>query len=197
MSNKLPVYKMVLNEDNEGIYAIALVEYPAIERELVRFSQPHPVKFKIDDEEKRIASGALLLSNTPIYRREGDFEYYLTIEPEQVVKAVQKFFANGNQTQVNEEHTKKFFEGVTLFESLIIDSSRGIKCPEGYGDIPEGSWFGSFFVQNEEVWQAIKEGTFKGFSIEGWFHFDPVNLSKNKTPLQKLFQQIQEVRQLL
>jgi hypothetical protein len=33
-------------------------------------------------------------------------------------------------------------------------------------------------VDNEKVWNAVKEGTFKGFSIEGILSTRPVEMSK-------------------
>ncbi|MGN6439071.1 MAG: XkdF-like putative serine protease domain-containing protein [Agriterribacter sp.] len=189
--DKLPVYKMIVKDEADGVDAIAFCEFPAIEREFIHFSKDRkPVAFKIQDEEKRIVSGPLLLADTPIYRNEKGNEFYILIEKDEIFKTVQKFFNNGNQSSANAEHTDQFFTGVTLFESFIIDSSRGIKAPEGYGELTEGSWFGSFKVDNDEVWQAVKDGTFKGFSIEGYYSFEPINLSKAEekplTPLQEL-----------
>jgi len=74
-------------------------------------------------------------------------------------------------------------KGVYVIESLIIDSKRGTKAPDGFEDAPDGSWFGSMRVENDEVWQMVKDGTFKGFSVEGMFGQDktikyPTNLIK-------------------
>ena len=69
-------------------------------------------------------------------------------------------------------------EGVTMYESFIVDSSRGVMAMKGFEDAPEGSWFGSFKVENESVWNKIKSGEFKGFSVEGVF-----NYKKEKQPM--------------
>jgi hypothetical protein len=58
-----------------------------------------------------------------------------------------------------------------MFESFIVDSERGIQAMKGFEDAPQGSWFGSFKVENEEVWNKIKSGEFKGFSVEGIFNY--------------------------
>ena len=65
--------------------------------------------------------------------------------------------------------TDKFLEGVYVFESFLIDESRGISMPKGYGDAEQGSWFISMKVENDEVWESVKNGTFRGFSVEGMF----------------------------
>ena len=71
-------------------------------------------------------------------------------------------------------------EGVYLIESFIIDSMRGIKAPEGFEDLPDGSWFISCKVDNEAIWNDyIKSGKFKGFSVEGLFTDRKVELVSN------------------
>jgi hypothetical protein len=60
-----------------------------------------------------------------------------------------------------------------MFESFIVDNQRGIKAPKGFEDVPEGSWFGSYKVENDLVWSMVKEGKFQGFSVEGMFDLQP------------------------
>jgi hypothetical protein len=78
--------------------------------------------------------------------------------------------------------------GVTMFESFISDTDRGILPMRGFEDAPDGSWFGSFKVENEEVWKMIKEGNFKGFSVEGIFEY-----SKAKTKEAQLIDSIKDI----
>ena len=129
--------------------------------------------FKTVDQERRIVSGALMLADTPIYRRDDIYgEYQVVFTPDTIEKIVNKFFKNGNQANVNGMHNQNFvIDGVYMFESFIIDKSRGIKAPKGFENIPEGSWFGSFKVDNEQIWNDyVKSGVFKGFSVEGMFN---------------------------
>jgi hypothetical protein len=72
---------------------------------------------------------------------------------------------------VNIEHNKKI-DNVYMFESYIIDRSVGKNPMKSFEDLPDGSWFGSYKVDNEEVWNEVKSGTFKGFSIEGLFKYE-------------------------
>lgn len=84
-------------------------------------------------------------------------------------------------------------DGVTMFESWIKDSSRGVAPMKGFEDAPEGSWFGSFKVENEDVWERVKSGEFKGFSVEGVF-----NYKKEKAPIsveEALWSQIVDILQ--
>ena len=45
---------------------------------------------------------------------------------------------------------------------------RGVN-PKGFEDIEDKSLFGTYKVLNDDVWGKIKDGTFKGFSLEGVF----------------------------
>ena len=38
----------------------------------------------------------------------------------------------------------------------------------GY-DLPNGTWFVKMKIDNDELWNKIKEGELKGLSIEGYF----------------------------
>jgi hypothetical protein len=53
---------------------------------------------------------------------------------------------------------------------FIIDSKLGVKTPEGFTPAKDGSWFGFVKVDNEQVWEKVKSGEIKGFSVEGYFN---------------------------
>ena len=44
-----------------------------------------------------------------------------------------------------------------------------MKAPDKFAQEANGSWFISMKVENDEVWQSVLNGTFKGFSVEGLF----------------------------
>ena len=128
--------------------------------------------FAIQDEEERIISGPLMLADTPIYRNDDNGEYYVVFSKETIKKIAQRFFKKGYQSNVNLMHDQgNLTEGMTMFESWIKDDKRGIKAMKGFEDVPDGSWFGSFKVDNDEVWQMVKEGKVRGFSVEGQFNY--------------------------
>jgi len=127
--------------------------------------------FKIQDEEKRIVSGYFMKADLPIMRlNDNNEKYYVVFRRKTIEKIVNKFFKNGLNSNINLMHDNNLqAKGVYVIESLIIDSKRGIKAPEGFENAPDGSWWGSMRVENDEVWQMVKEGTFRGFSVEGMF----------------------------
>jgi hypothetical protein len=168
---KLPIYKINITEsDDLGVNFLALVDQPAIERAWMAFSEIKNHQFKTTDEDKRIVSGPMIVANLPIYRRDSQGEYYVVFDEETTMNIAQRFFRRGFNANVNLMHDEKqVVDNVFIFESFIIDSKRGILTPKGFDELPDGSWFGSFKVNNEDVWQKIKSGEFKGFSVEGMF----------------------------
>lgn len=185
--DKLPLYRFIVSDEDEetGVDAVALVAYPAIEMNWQAFSAQKSLF--TSDNEKRIISGPLMVAELPIYRRdESGFEYYGMFTAKDIYSIVKKFFRNGYSNNVNMMHDSNLtVSGVYMIESFIIDSKRGILPPTGY-NLTEGSWFGSFKVDNEDVWDNyIKTGDFKGFSVEGMF--DSVKISeKPQTTIDKI-----------
>ena len=133
--------------------------------------------FAIQNEEQHIISGPLMLADTPIYRSNSKFgEHYVTFSPETIKDIAIKFSKKGYQKNVNLMHDSNMqVDGLVMFESFIVDKARGILPMAGYEDAKDGSWFGSFYVENEQVWNLIKEGKVKGFSVEGYFDYAAPN----------------------
>lgn len=188
---ELPIYELMINEDMQDdaeVSFIALVDKPAIQKNWNAFKEN--VKFQIVSEDKRIISGPVMLADSPIYRNDAtNGEYYVVFSKDTIFKIAQKFFKKGYQANVNLMHdANQQVEGVTMFESFISDVDRGILPMKGFEDAPDGSWFGSFKVEDDAVWQMIKEGKFKGFSVEGIFEYQ-----KAKTKEAQLLDSIKEI----
>ena len=91
---------------------------------------------------------------------------------------VLKYFKEQRESQVNLQH-KDDVNDVTIFESVITSNRVKIK---DFEYVPEGSWIIGMKVENDEVWNAIKKGEYRGFSIEGLFDFEliPEETEKEK-----------------
>lgn len=157
MLKKLPIYDVV--EGDMG--CLSLVEHPAIEEDFMLFSQVEEMKFSLD-EDKHIAFGPAMIADKPIIRQALDGSlYYIVFSAEMIAKLVQSFMANGGV--FSEEHDGKPLEGITLVESFF--KREGIE-PAGFESISNGSWFVTLKIDNEQVWQDLKSGKRKGFSVE-------------------------------
>ena len=98
MERKMEIIELLLDEENEvtGIEAVSIVEAPAIESDFVALKSQEIQLAKVDDE-KKILMGAALIPNKPIYRKQGEKEYYVYFSADTVRKASELFFQNGNQ----------------------------------------------------------------------------------------------------
>lgn len=145
--------------------------------------------FVIQDEEQRIISGPLMLADTPIYRNDAiRGEYYVVFSADTIKQIAQKFFKKGYQNNVNLMHNSgDVQEGLTMFESWIVDKKRGIQPMVGFEDVPDGSWFGSYKVENDEAWNKVKSGEVLGFSVEGNFLYKE---QEQMTPEEKMMNEI-------
>ncbi len=189
---KLPVWKLTIKEDDSGVDFVALVDFPAIERNFQAFSKVKST-FQVQDEKKKILSGPLMIADMPIYRRSVDKgEYYAVFEADTIEKIAQRYFKNKFNTNVNLMHDEgQKVEGIYQFESFLINRERGIMPPKGYEDLSDGSWFGSFKVENDEIWNKfIETGELKGFSVEGYFEQEMV---QEPTEEEKLLKEILDI----
>jgi hypothetical protein len=169
----LPVFELTISEDindNSGVDYVSLVDFPAIEKDFLAFSKAK-LNYAIQDEEKRIVSGAAMIADLPIYRNsDKNGEHYTVFKKDTIFKIVKKRSKMQYQNNVNLMHDA-IVDGVFEIESYIIDRDRGIMPPKGFEDVADGSWFLSYYIENEDVWQKVKSGEFKGFSIEGFFDY--------------------------
>ena len=168
--NGLDVYNATISDIEDGIIFISLVDLPAVERDFVCFKEmKEPVRFKIENEDKHIISGVVMLANSPIYRVNGDYEYYMTYTPETLQKMAEKMLIEGTFKNIDLQHNNRKVEGVNLIEVYQKDSSKGIS-PNFVDDVPDGSLMASFHITNDALWDEIKNGNFlNGFSLEGFF----------------------------
>jgi hypothetical protein len=120
------------------------------------------------DADKRILMGAALIPNKQIYRKNGKDEFYVFFSEATVKQASELFLKNGNQSNATLEHKAKF-EGATVVESWIIDNPDMDKSKQYGFSLPKGTWMISMKIEDDKVWADVKEGKYKGFSIEGFF----------------------------
>jgi hypothetical protein len=195
MEKELPIYELRIDENDDStveVDFVALVDRPAIGRSFLAFNENNRQTFAIQDEEQRIISGPLMLADSPIYRNDDRGEYYVTFTKDTIKQIAQKFFRKGYQNNVNLMHDDgEMLVGLTMFESFITDEKRGIKPMAAFADVPDGSWFGSFKVDNDGAWNMIKDGKVKGFSIEGVFNYKRQETIDEKS--EKLWSQILDI----
>ena len=179
-----PIYKAALTENPEetGMFCISLVDDPAVESNFLAFSndkEKEILTFSVNDEEQRIVTGLVMAANRPILRVYGDFVYYIMYDKDTINAMTERFLAAGFANNVDTMHNFEIEDGIYLRELYIKDTERGIS-PKGFEDVEEGSLFATYHIVNDEVWDKVKSGEFKGFSLAGVFQ--EVEMSKHEEP---------------
>lgn len=168
--NGIPVFEATLDSDNCGIYRVSFVDFPAVESDFVALAKTKPQMYAIANEEKRLVRGVLVRADFPIYRCDPDMgEYYLVYKASTIREMAEKFIREGRVKNVNQMHIPlSDVSGVDCVQIFIKDTAAGI-APEGFDNISDGSLFIEYHVKNDEMWAMVKDGTYRGFSLEGLF----------------------------
>ena len=169
---KLKKYNVV--PSNSDVFAISLVDEPAVDSNFIALSKQKPMEFKIHNEERRMLYGVALRADYPIYRRYGDEEFYLTFGKDAIRRLMTKFMKNFGQRSWTKDHMD-FAEGLTVVESWIVEDVENDKAKAlGIENFSEGSWCIGAKVDDDEIWQSIKDGRWKGFSVEAWVDMEEI-----------------------
>lgn len=166
---KLPLYEIFIDETKESfVDAVALVDEPAIESNFIAFSKSQEnLTFSLEDEKKELI-GAAMIPDMQIFRKtSGNQGYNVYFSKDTIRQIAQVFFKKGFQTNINLSHSD-IAANSFIFQSYIVDEKMGFSSPKGL-NLPDGSWVVGMKVTDDKVWQEIKSGKLKGFSVEGLF----------------------------
>lgn len=133
--------------------------------------------------EKMELAGPLMVPDKliPRFDEEGE-KYYVFFDAAGIKKLSYKLMENKLIDSVNIEHdADRKVADLTLVESWLVADEKNDKS-NSYGyNLPKGSWFGVYKVNNEEVWDKyIKTGAVKGFSVEGIFNDKTILANKQE-----------------
>ena len=157
------------------LFAVSLVEDPAIESNFIALSkQKSSIKL---ENEKRLLIGAALVPNKPIYRNINGNEFYISFDETTIEKLAQDFLANDYQHNITVDHQEEAND-IVIVESWIKTSENDKSVSYGLNE-PIGTWFIGMKVNNDEIWQRIKDGFYKGFSIEAVVGLDELINNNN------------------
>ena len=171
----IPVFEARIEADDSGIYKVSLVDFPAVESDFVYFDkQAKMLKLAITNEEQRLVTGVIMRADFPIYRCSKDMgEYYIVYSKDTIKIMAEKMMADNTFNNINIQHEDGTdVEGINLVEIFIKDTDKGID-PKGFEYIENGSLFATYKVNVDSIWEQIKAGEFRGFSLEGLFDLIP------------------------
>jgi len=193
------VYKMTIDENDSetGVFALSLVESPAIEELFVYLSkQQELVKLATVNEEKRIIVGPALIPNMEIPRMdENGEEYFITFPEDTVEKAAELFMLRQNNNNATIEHQQSV-DNLSVIESWLIDDPKRDKSNSYNMEFPKGTWMVKMKINNDDVWENyVKTGKVKGISLEGIFSHSLVEMSSDTELLDK--EKLAELKKVL
>lgn len=190
------IVELVIEENNEmlAIDAISLVSAPAIEQDFVFFGkEKHNLTFAKVDEEKRMLVSPALIPNKQIFRYDPntDSEYYVYFSKDTVRQAAELYLKHNNHHKATYEHQDRV-SGVLTTESWIKEGDQDKSKMYGY-DLPNGTWFVKMRIDNDDLWQKIKDGELKGLSIEGYFVDKMQKMSETQPTDQEILEALNEI----
>ena len=164
MAKKIKKYKVGIDSD---VYAISLVDEPAIESDFIALSKEEEEKVEVmlEKNEKYMVYGAALIPDKDIYRNNGEQEFYINFTKESIEKMSQDFMKEYRQKSITVDHQEDANE-ICVVESWLVEDAYKDKANALGINVPEGTWMIGMKVNNIETWDRIKSGELKGFSVE-------------------------------
>lgn len=172
----MDTYEVIFKEqETEGVYAISVVDNPAMESTFIALTKQEKVQLKVIDDEKLLLLGAVLIPNKPIYRKQDGKEFNIIFPNKTVRLAMENFLRNGYQKNSTLEHDENLkLSNVTFVEHWIKEDNVHDKSVKYGIDEEIGTWFTVMKAHDKETYQKIKEKN--GFSIDGFFDLEKINL---------------------
>jgi hypothetical protein len=165
---KKKVVKCVIDDGGRlGVGAISLVEFPATEENFIYLNE---VKLASVNKERQMLYGPALIPNKYILRIDKNTgeDYYIYFDAETIAKCAHLYLKKNLQHNTTLEHEFSVM-GCPVVESWIIEGEQDKAYHFGL-TAPVGSWIVGVNVTDPEIWQEVKDGNVKGFSIEGHFN---------------------------
>ena len=173
---QLPIFRLTISDneqDDAEVNFVSLVDRPAIQRNFLVFQDKQ--LFDIQNEDQRIVTGPAMIPDAPIYRNDDNGQYYVVFDAATINKIAYRFFKKGYQANINIMHESGNVVADSVFyESWVVDREKGKMPLAAFKDVPDGTWFLTAKINNEETWQKIRSGEYKGFSVEGLFDYTPI-----------------------
>ena len=109
--------------------------------------------------------GAALIPDKDIYRNNGEQEFYISFTKESIEKMSQDFMKEYRQNEVTLDH-QEMANDITITESWLVEDPYKDKSNALGINVPQGTWMIGMKVNQIDVWDRVKAGELKGFSVE-------------------------------
>lgn len=183
MAKKIKRYKVGCDSET---YAISMVDMPAIESDFVALEKQEEEKVQVflESNERHMVYGAALIPDKDIYRNNGEQEFYISFTKESIEKMSQEFMKEYRQNEVTLDH-EEMANDITITESWLVEDSYKDKANALGINVPEGTWMVGMKVNQIDVWERVKSGELKGFSVESMISLEEFSKNDNNMNIEE------------
>lgn len=124
--------------------------------------------------EERIIFGPAMIPDLEIYRNPNNIiqePHYVTFTKETIEQVWNKFHAKNYNNRVNINHDGIQVDNVEMTKSFLITLENKKELPDEFKDLPLGTWMIAYRIDNDQIWEMIKDKKLNGFSVEGIFTY--------------------------
>lgn len=167
MEDKLDLYEWTIDDiDIDGMTAISLVDYPAVEENFVLLSKKPKYTLAKVDNKKNTITGPALIPNKKIYRIgwNGEYDGFFS---EETVKSISESFID-KKDNVTIDHNYNANDIVMIESWIVADPKNDKSNVLGFKDLEKGTWMVSYKINNETILKDVEDGYLRGFSIEAY-----------------------------
>ena len=126
-------------------------------------------KFGLNEDKKRVV-GPMLIPNKLILRVGEDGKpFYVYFSEDTVRQIAEKAIKEKLIDVVNLEHNPDMPVKAHMTSSWMVEDPDNDKSNMYNLNVPKGTWMAEYKIEDDNVWQMIKDGVINGFSIEGFF----------------------------
>jgi len=122
------------------------------------------------DQDQQMVVGPLMIPDKLIFRLDEQGEpYYVFFSQDTIKQIAQKMMKDKHIDSVNLEHNPDdTVDGYMVSTWIVEDQMKDKQQVYGF-NYPAGTWFGQYKIEDMSIWEKVKEGAIKGFSVEGFF----------------------------
>lgn len=187
----------IKDEEQDGVFAISLVDEPAIESDFLALSKQTNNKFNIKlkevDKKRKVVVGYALIPDLEIPRVKDGKEFNIVMSKTTVALAAKLYMKNLNLANVTSQHEKPV-QGCCVIESWVIENKDMDKANiYNLEPAPKGGEWVVMMSLTDEEYDKVENGEYNGFSIEAMFSgFDQLEQSKVLTD-EELLNKIKQI----
>tara|TARA_R110002167_G_scaffold34802_1_gene111284 strand:- start:243 stop:1352 length:1110 start_codon:yes stop_codon:yes gene_type:complete len=127
-------------------------------------------QWNFSEDDQMIITGPAMTPNVLIPRKDEEGNtFHVMFSAETIEKISRKFLEESKHNNTDINHDDSVTTENTLLESWLVKDPEMDQSKAMNFDVPKGTWFVSYKINNKDTWQKIKNGELNGFSITGQF----------------------------